>query len=366
MRSTVAALSVVLVVGVSAGPFAGADTVFRADSGDGFLVGSHLDPGGAPLLVSNPAEARQERLVEAQGLPPSWESRYSSITVNRFGRGLPTAGMNLRGLVVQLLWLEDADRAKPETAVAALQWVQYALDTFDRLDPAVASLSGLALGSEPPVQLFLCERSGACASVDFTGTEALVHARDTLPVPVLAGRPYRASIEALNRSLGYGGEPTEAAGGTGLDRFVRAINELRRNRPGPDEEPVAVVRRVLTKATGEPAGWHMIFDPKKLVVHVAPASVGATADLFLGVYNDPCAPQVRAARLATTADDELDLEFAPLAPEVNRRTAAAGAAATTCLPSATEKTWTEIAGAAAKVECAKALTGSADKLIIRD
>ena len=60
----------------------------------------------------------------------SWISAYGSITFNQYGKEFPTGGMNEKGLVVELMWL-DATRypaADNRPALGVLQWLQYQLD----------------------------------------------------------------------------------------------------------------------------------------------------------------------------------------------------------------------------------------------
>ena len=59
-----------------------------------------------------------------------WISKYGSITFNQYGKEFPTGGMNEKGLVVELMWLDESKFPSPDARLAlnVLQWIQYDLD----------------------------------------------------------------------------------------------------------------------------------------------------------------------------------------------------------------------------------------------
>ena len=64
----------------------------------------------------------------------SWVSQYGSITFNQYGKEFPTGGMNEKGLVVELMWLDGTIYPQPDErpAIGVLQWIQYQLDNMLR------------------------------------------------------------------------------------------------------------------------------------------------------------------------------------------------------------------------------------------
>jgi penicillin V acylase-like amidase (Ntn superfamily) len=69
----------------------------------------------------------------------SWVSRFGSITFNQYGKEFPTGGMNEKGLVVELMWLDETrypDKdARP--SVSVLQWIQYQLDNCATVEEVI-------------------------------------------------------------------------------------------------------------------------------------------------------------------------------------------------------------------------------------
>ncbi|MGH9868870.1 MAG: hypothetical protein ACREAA_11985 [Candidatus Polarisedimenticolia bacterium] len=62
-----------------------------------------------------------------KGRPASWVSAFGSVTFNQFGRDYPMGGMNEKGLVVELMWLDEAryPPADGRPEVRVLEWIQY-------------------------------------------------------------------------------------------------------------------------------------------------------------------------------------------------------------------------------------------------
>src|SRR5690349_16412256 len=65
-----------------------------------------------------------------EGETISWVSQHGSITFNQYGKEFPTGGMNERGLVVELMWLDGTKYPAPDNrpSLGVLQWIQYHLD----------------------------------------------------------------------------------------------------------------------------------------------------------------------------------------------------------------------------------------------
>ena len=71
----------------------------------------------------------------------SWVSKYGSITFNQYGKEFPTGGMNEKGLVVELMWLDETRYPEPDQrgVLNVLQWIQYQLDNSQTIDEVIAS-----------------------------------------------------------------------------------------------------------------------------------------------------------------------------------------------------------------------------------
>src|SRR6185436_5175860 len=75
----------------------------------------------------------------SDGKTISWVSKYGSITFNQYGKEFPTAGMNEKGLVVELMWLDGTHYPQKDQrpSVDVLQWIQYELDNSATVEQVI-------------------------------------------------------------------------------------------------------------------------------------------------------------------------------------------------------------------------------------
>lgn len=106
------------------------------------------DPNMSLSLWASPKDkGRVGANKNSGGNPLTWESKYASLVVCNYGKGT-TDGMNEEGLVINLLFLQDAyygdkngteeKQVKPRLAVSG--WGQYVLDKFATVAEAVEDL----------------------------------------------------------------------------------------------------------------------------------------------------------------------------------------------------------------------------------
>src|SRR5687767_1893759 len=132
----------------------------------------------------------------------TWTSKYGSITFNQYGKEFPTGGMNKKGLVVELMWLEGTkypgkdDRA----ALNVLQWIQYQLDNAATVEEVIASdtLVRISAGSVP-LHYLIADAAGNAATIEFLNGKMIAKmSKDhKLAYPVLTNHTYDYSFEQM-------------------------------------------------------------------------------------------------------------------------------------------------------------------------
>ncbi len=130
----------------------------------------------------------------------TWTSQYGSITFNQYGKEFPTGGMNEKGLVVELMWLDGSQFPTPDhrPALGVLQWIQYQLDCHATVAEVIASNKSVRIQDpDAPLHYFIADSSGASATIEFIKGEMVVHTGATLQLPVLANETYTASLDAF-------------------------------------------------------------------------------------------------------------------------------------------------------------------------
>lgn len=98
-------------------------------------------------IIKNPRNTTKVAYFTHSGIPAGWTSKYGSITFNQNGKEMPYGGMNEKGLVVEMLWLEDTrfNITEDKTYLNELEWIQYQLDNFQTVDEVIAHVEDLKI-----------------------------------------------------------------------------------------------------------------------------------------------------------------------------------------------------------------------------
>src|SRR5262245_54004411 len=85
-------------------------TTFLLSSGNHHVVGKSYDwdMGQGLVMINKRGVVKQGLPAPTTGTPPKWKSKYASITFNQYGREIPNGGMNEKGLVVEIMWLDSS------------------------------------------------------------------------------------------------------------------------------------------------------------------------------------------------------------------------------------------------------------------
>jgi penicillin V acylase-like amidase (Ntn superfamily) len=165
--------------------------------------------------------------VRSTDLSLSWESKFSSITFNQYGRDFPNGGINEKGLAIEILWLNSSvypPRDNRET-VNELQWIQYQLDNYSTVAEIAANINKIRVAKVyADVHYFACDANLKCATIEFISGKADVHYGSTLPYPSITNSTYRASKAFIKDYQGFGGNFAIPQTYKSLDRFVRATH----------------------------------------------------------------------------------------------------------------------------------------------
>ena len=93
------------------------------------------------MVCTNQRGLTKTSMKMPDGNTISWVSRYGSITFNQYGKEFPTGGMNEKGLVVELMWLDGTIYPQPDErpSIGVLQWIQYQLDNHASIEEVIKS-----------------------------------------------------------------------------------------------------------------------------------------------------------------------------------------------------------------------------------
>lgn len=264
-RISILVLIVPLVLSVSP---VDACTCFCIDDDQNLVFGRNYDWGlGVGLLMVNKSGLSKTALIAPVDVPARWVSRYGSITFNQYGRELPTGGMNEKGLVVEVMWLQGSEYPKRDDrpALRELTWVQYVLDTCETVDEVIVVDSKVRITRDStPIHFLICDPAGETVAIEFLEGKMVVHKGEGLPFRALANRTYERSLGYLRNCKGFGGDKEMPAGSTSsLDRFARAVRGVHGFDEGTDGGAIAHSFRLLADVSqGSATQWSIVYDVK--------------------------------------------------------------------------------------------------------
>jgi choloylglycine hydrolase len=296
---TLAWLAVALLLPLGARP-GGACTTFcsaTADGGVRFGRNYDWDIGHAFLMVNARGLAKQG--FDERG--PRWSSTYGSVTFNQYGREFPTGGMNERGLVVEVMWLDQTVYPAPDdrAALGVLEWIQYQLDTAATVDEVLASDARVRIAGDVPLHYLVADASGAAATVEFLAGKLVAHRGASLPVAALANSTYEESLrfwQAQSNDRGPGGAAS-------LARFARAASQARALSSLDGERATVRAFAILGDVADPATRWSIVYDPTRRVVRYRTALNPAIRVLHLGDQELSCRRPARAVDIDAGAGD---------------------------------------------------------------
>jgi choloylglycine hydrolase len=254
--------------------------------------------------------------------PAAWTSRFGSVTFNQYGREFPSGGINEKGLVVELMWLDETVYPEPDRrrALPTLQWIQYQLDNAATVDDVLASNSKvrIAEAGSARIHFLIADATGAVATVEYIDGRMVSRRGEKLPYPVLTNDMYDVAVTHLQHTSG------PATTHSSLDRFARASKGL----AGGNDAVTAAFALLDDVAQGEFTQWSIVYDIGEKRAYFRTQSNRAIRFIDVGTLDLSCASPVRVMDMhAKGAGDAAPL-LVDYTSEANRKLVGAAFAKT--------------------------------------
>ena len=187
----------------------------------------------------------------------AWTSKYGSTTFNQYGKEFPNGGMNEKGLVVELMWLNESKFPTKDTrpGLTVLQWIQYQLDNFATVDEVVASDRMVRIISTGTPQHYLvADSKGDVATIEFLEGKMVVHRGSNLPYPVLANSTYESSLQAAKSK--------KSGGNNSFNRFTNACSMISQYHQATTNKPLVDYSFDILNRVAQPGftKWNIVYD----------------------------------------------------------------------------------------------------------
>src|SRR5262245_13279244 len=169
---------------------------------------------GNGMLMINKRGMSKTAMSQDDEKSAKWISKYGSLTFNQYGREFPMVCMNVKGLVVELMMLNESIYPEHDRRpiVGCLEWIQYQLDNSASIADVIQKSQAIRISSRVKLHFLVSERSGACITVEFLNGRFTPHYGTNLPVAVLTNDTYDRSLVYLRTLDGFGGSSPTPSG----------------------------------------------------------------------------------------------------------------------------------------------------------
>jgi choloylglycine hydrolase len=252
--------------------------------------------------------------------PARWVARHGSVTFNQYGKDSPAGGINEKGLVVEVMDLDETRTPAPDSrpAIGPLEWIQYLLDTTASVEEALAAAKKVRIGTLATIHFLLADRSGDAATVEFLAGRMVVHRGAALPERVLANSTYEDSRDYLKNALPEGAPLPRGSEGS-LERFARAARGVRALEADAAADKVRRSFEILD-AVAQPGStqWQIVYDLARGTIHYRTAANRELRSIALAGLDFDCRSAGRMLDV-DTGRGEVTATLMPYAPEANER-----------------------------------------------
>src|SRR6188474_3905714 len=243
--------------------FSYACTTFFINKNGQMVFGRNYDwVTDAGMVCTNLKGLSKISMKTENGEAISWVSKYGSITFNQYGREFPTGGMNEKGLVVELMWLDEAQYPAGDGrgALPTLQWIQYQLDNSATVRDVLLTdrLIRIAFNGSAKIHFLVADATGDVATIEFLSGLMVAHRGEHLTYPVLTNDTYDRSSEYARKA----GKKTGKSTAGSLERFARAAS-YEKNAKTADEAVKHAFALLDDVAQGDHTQWSIVYDIKE-------------------------------------------------------------------------------------------------------
>lgn len=243
-------------------------TTFLINKDGEIIFGKNYDwMTGTGMLVVNKAGIKKNTFGEN---PIQWKSRYGSVTFNQYGKEFPSGGMNEKGLVIELLWLEETEYpgSDERAQIGILQWIQYNMDNSETVQDVINTDKVLRPTSRSAkVHYLIADGQGNAASIEFIDGKMVSRTSELMPYTALTNSTYDESVSFHKKRLESMEEYNQPSVRGSFERFSDACilgENYDRSKGSAIDYGFDILSNV---AQGEYTQWSIIYDIKNKSVN---------------------------------------------------------------------------------------------------
>tara|TARA_B100000809_G_scaffold254247_1_gene291211 strand:+ start:385 stop:1431 length:1047 start_codon:yes stop_codon:yes gene_type:complete len=264
---------------------------------------------GTGQIIENKRGLLKTSLVKNGETSISWTSKFGSITFNQFGKEFPLGGMNEKGLVVEVLWLEESKYPTKDTrkSINELQWIQYQLDNYASVTEVINSDKFLRINSEQGnLHYMLADKSGNSATIEFINGKTVITQGENLQFKVLTNNTMSDSKTYLKQHSGFGGTTEIKKKIDSKDRYVRTCKNMKAYK---GQNAVDYAFSSLADVTYSATVWSIVYDLTNMKVYFTTEDNKSRRSFSFNNFNFNCTSPVKTLDMNTTYSGNLNTKF---------------------------------------------------------
>ena len=271
----------------------------------------------AGMVCTNLRGLLKTSMKTENGETISWTSQFGSITFNQYGKEFPTGGMNEKGLVVELMWLDETiyPAADNRPAIGVLQWIQYQLDNCSTIEQVIETDKKLRISptGTTPLHYLIADEDGNAATIEFLNGKMVVHKGTSLSLPVLTNNIYDESVRSYKNS--------STNSNNSLERFGQACSMIQQFNAGTNTKPVIdYAFDILAKvAQGDFTKWSIVYDITNKTIQFKTNRFKPVKTVSFSAFDFNCTAAAKAWDMNQPGHGNIDRLFENYTPAINKK-----------------------------------------------
>ncbi|MCU0432636.1 MAG: DUF2141 domain-containing protein [Bacteroidia bacterium] len=233
-------------------------------SGNRKIQGRNFDwyNGNGYLIKNNRGQEKYAYSISNTS-PAHWTAKFGSLTFNQIGKEFPYGGINEKGLIVEQLWLHGATYRENNTpTISELEWIQFQLDCFERVDEVLAHINDLTIVPvKATVHYFVADKTGNSAVIDFLGGQVFISVK-TGYSQVVTNTSYLKSCKYYEMN----GDSVNLVSRLSEDRFCQVTRNLTIHTPENYREAFDILAQSAENEPDYKTFWSIVYDLDEMCV----------------------------------------------------------------------------------------------------
>jgi choloylglycine hydrolase len=284
------------------------------------LFGKNYDWAiGDGIIFVNKRGVVKAATSENASNPVKWVSKYGSVTFNQYGRENPSGGMNEAGLVIELMWLDEAEypAADSRPTLGTLEWIQYQLDSSATIEDVIKNADSIRITSLVKLHYLVNDGNGNSATIEFLNGKLTAHTGAQLEVATLTNDTYEKSLDYA-KQISNG---SKAKSSNSLDRFARAARRTREFGDQNRSEQKAVDYAFDSLSQVAQPGytqWSIVYDQKRGKIHFRTMQNPQIRTIDAKAFDYTCATMLKMFDMNSTGGGDVTSRFTAYTRQANR------------------------------------------------